>query len=257
MKINPFDFSYESFIRLLVLIKISYCHLLFSEAPRIVYAENKERIVFIRHDVDLDLEKAVTMAKIEAEHGIRSCYMVMTQCPFYLLKEERSKFLLRELIHMGHEVGLHYNYAQSSIDILSNEIENQINCECNKIEEITKSRVDSISFHRPLKEFLYGPFLIANRINAYSKELMTWYLSDSKGCWREGNPIFLLEQPKENILQLLIHPIWWDSEHRPAKDRLQSFFDIKTTYLSTTEKKYFDINLESHLNVFRSKRIEK
>ena len=60
------------------------------------------------------------------------------------------------------------------------------------------------------------------KVNAYSRELMSWYLSDSAGNWREGEPLPLLSNPDRPLLQLLIHPFWWGEEHMSAGDRLQT-----------------------------------
>jgi len=70
--------------------------------------------------------------------------------------------------------------------------------------------------------------MIDGRVNAYAKELMIWYLSDSKGYWREGEPLPKLFRPSKPLLQLLIHPIWWGDEHMLPEDRLQEFFDAET-----------------------------
>lgn len=48
-------------------------------------------------------------------------------------------------------------------------------------------------------------------------------LSDSRGRWREGNPIDSLTRPRGEVLQVLIHPIWWSERNdRPGK-RLRDF----------------------------------
>jgi len=255
---NSFDFTYSFYRQLLFTAKINFEHSSFSQAREIFTKQNSKPIIFLRHDVDLDIDKALSMAKIENENGVKSCFMVMTNCPFYSIQDSSTKIFLKELIGMNHEIGLHFHFSnpdeRDENTLIDNKIIEQINSDCTRLENIISQRINSISFHRPLKQFLHGPLIIADRINAYSAELMDWYLSDSKGMWREGNPINHLINPKKNILQLLVHPIWWDDINQKAQDRLQSFFDDKTKDLSEEEKRFFDNNLSSHLSIYRSKK---
>lgn len=258
MNENSFDFTYSFYRQMLSVIKNNFHQQFFSQFPTTFSKQNSKPIIFLRHDVDLDIDKALSMARIEYENGIKSCFMVMTNCPFYSLENISTNTFLKELIAMNHEIGLHFDFSNSEERYTSASIDDktveQINSDCEHLENIISQRINSISFHRPLQQFLRGPLLVAGRINAYSAELMDWYLSDSKGMWREGNPIPLLENPVKNTLQLLVHPIWWNSTHQNVQDRLQSFFEEKTKNLSEEETNTFDINLSSHLSIYRSKK---
>jgi hypothetical protein len=255
---NSFDFTYSFYRQLLLTAKINFEHSSFSQAPEIFTKQNSKPIIFLRHDVDLDISKALAMAKIENENDVKSCFMVMTNCPFYSIKNSSTKTFLKELIGMNHEIGLHFDFSnpdeRDENALIDDKIIAQINSDCARLENIISQRINSISFHRPLKQFLRGPLIIADRINAYSADLMDWYLSDSKGMWREGNPTNHLINPKKNILQLLVHPIWWNDMNQNAQDRLQSFFEEKTKNFSEAEKIIFDKNLSSHLSIYRSKK---
>src|SRR5205823_1486511 len=107
--------------------------------------------------------------------------------------------------------------------------------------------VKSLSFHRPIPWLLRGPLLIGSRVNAYAAELMEWYLSDSKGCWREGEPLPKLRQPQGSKLQLLTHPIWWGDTHLTPAERLDEFAKEKTWRLSHSKAAEFDLALASTL----------
>ena len=185
--------------------------------------------------------------------------MIMTKCPFYSLQDESSKSILKDLIQMGNEIGLHFDFTNSAErerNTVISDIEKHISNECEILENVISQKVKSISFHRPLQQFLRGPLEVTDRINAYSSELMKWYLSDSKGVWREGEPIQFLENPQKPLLQLLTHPIWWGNEHQTPNDRLQSFFENKTQNLSQELVKKFDEAMSSHLSIYRSKKTE-
>lgn len=253
------EFSYLYYKQILSLIKKNFEAYLFSQAPQVLKYKHDKSIIFLRHDVDLDIEKARIMANIENENGISSCYMVMTKCPFYSLQDDSTKFFLKDLIQMGHEIGLHSDFTNSigsERNKVIDDIEKHISNECDLLENIISRKVNSISFHRPLQQFLRGTLYIAGKINAYSSELMNCYLSDSKGVWRVGDPVQFLENTKETILQLLIHPIWWSDDHQSPSDILQSFFEYKTQNFSQEMRMKFDDAMSSHLSIYRTKKEE-
>lgn len=79
--------------------------------------------------------------------------------------------------------------------------------------------------------------------DTYSEELMRWYMSDSRGRWKCGEPLPILKNPKEKLLQLLIHPIWWGKVHMKAEERLSEFFCTETKGLKSKLVKTFDAAL--------------
>ncbi len=48
-----------------------------------------DRVIYLRHDVDLSFLCAVEMAEVEASLGIRSTYLFLNNSPFYSLHEDR------------------------------------------------------------------------------------------------------------------------------------------------------------------------
>ncbi|MFA5803200.1 MAG: hypothetical protein WC879_01025 [Melioribacteraceae bacterium] len=255
--VKNFAFTYTSFKRILSILKENFSIHIFSHAGDIPKSNGIKPSVFLRHDVDLDLSFALKMATIERDEEINSCYMIMVNSPFYSMREESSKSIINEIIKMGHEIGLHFdfeNHQDRNDELKIDTILDRLDSSCKILEELTNTPILSLSFHRPLPQLLNGPIHIGNRINAYSAELMNWYLSDSRGTWREGNPLPLLAKPKNKILQLLIHPIWWDKEHLDAADRLQKFYEIRTKDFTIEEKNKFDVLLSSHLSIQRSER---
>lgn len=173
-------------------------HLL-SEGPDVLHAAGQPKL-FLRHDIDVSLERAIRVAEIESEFGVRATYMVMINSLPYRVESKTSRDILRQLITMGHEVTLHFDLDddQRNSNCEISAVETKIDAACKHLEQITGLPVQSISFHCPLPQFLRGPLLVAGRVNAYSQELMVWYLSDSIGCWREGEPLPKLLRP-ENL----------------------------------------------------------
>ncbi|MFL6352712.1 MAG: hypothetical protein ACJ74Z_12810 [Bryobacteraceae bacterium] len=243
------DFSYSYLRKLLEVIRSDFEPQLLGDAGQLGRVADN-RWAFVRHDVDVDLSKAVRMAEIESEHGVRAAYMIMNASLMYSLRDLSVQKALRQIQSLGHEVGLHFDCPgelrhEEKGDL--SQLESDIESACRELEECVGSPVRSLSFHRPIPWLLRGPLLIGSRVNAYAAELMAWYLSDSKGCWREGEPIPKLRQPPGHILQLLTHPIWWGDRHLPPAERLDEFVRERTAGLSGSQAAEFDQALASTL----------
>jgi len=181
-------------------------------------------VAFVRHDIDLSLDRAVELARREHDWGLVSTYHVMIDCPFYDIRDRSSLDTLAELDRLGHEVGLHYDVqARSMLQADPGDREADIAAACEQLESLTAAPVCSVSFHRPLEELLDGPLRVGGRISGYASELFRWYISDSRARWREGPPIESLDQPRSHVLQILTHPVWWGNGHLAPELRLREF----------------------------------
>ena len=210
---------------------------------------DKEGCFFIwRHDIDVSLDYALKMAKIEKSLDISSTYMIIPDYSLYRIKEIKNQKIIRQIEDMGHEIGLHFdiNSMNSNNKNVQN-INTAIYKDLEKLNQITSSKVNSISFHRPIKEFLYGEKYICGCLNAYSKELMEFYISDSKGSWRDGNPLNSIASKDFKVAQILTHPIWWSDINISPIEKLNQIMLEKSKVLSVIQyneyKKNIDINL--------------
>jgi hypothetical protein len=247
------DFSYDYFRRLLRTAQAHFDVYSVGEAPLALQA-SKRPALLLRNDVDVSLERALSLAEVEHELGARATYMVMTNSPLYDLNAPKSRAILTRLLALGHEVGLHFDFeapAQRDAGATASAVEPAVLAACARLEAACGRPVRSLSFHRPLPQFLRGPSLVAGRVNAYARELMDWYLSDSGGRWRQGEPLPMLERPTRPVLQLLTHPIWWGEQHQAPPDRLDAFFAEATAGLSPAERARYDTTLGDHIQVWR------
>src|SRR6266571_527216 len=105
------DFSYGYFRRMLQAICSNFESHLISEAPEILVISKKPQLI-PRHDVDVSLKKALQMAQIECEFGIRATYMFIPDSTLYSLDDKVSRNILRQLVSMGHEVALHFDIGE-------------------------------------------------------------------------------------------------------------------------------------------------
>ena len=204
-------------------------------------------VAFMRHDVDVCIDEAVEMARIEHDLGIQSTYMILPSTPLYDVDEKRDR--IDEIRSLGHEIGLHCAVefqADPAIrdgrtdggptdgDLIDGNLHDrgltdggltederdQIRIERERLESVLDEPIRSISYHQPIERVLYGPSHVEGMVNAYSEELMSTYISDSGGRWREGSPIGSVQRAiGSDSIQVLTHPVWWADGPRSPFER--------------------------------------
>lgn len=228
------NFSYDYYGRLVEAACRFLTPRLFREVPSL-RAEGGN--LLLRHDIDCSLDAALALGRLERDMGVRSTYFVMMQS---LLYDPEQGDVLHELRDLGHEVGIHFDCPPEQRGDDRAGLEARVRMDCHRLQAVLGEAVTSISFHRPVESFLRGPLFVAGRVNAYAAELMTWYISDSRGSWRCGEPLAEIARARHGTLQLLTHPIWWGREHLAPADRLQLFFRQSTRHMSRRERAVFD-----------------
>jgi hypothetical protein len=151
-------------------------------------AEPSAGDLFLRHDVDLSLEAALELARLEHARGARATYFLMTESVFYNLDSELGRDTLQELRDLGHAVGLHAVYPRAAHD----------------------DRFDAVvAWHNPDRAYVNEP--VSGFVNVMQPPWFTKgkYRSDSNQNWREGCPHDELQAGAFEWLQLLVHPEIW------------------------------------------------
>jgi hypothetical protein len=144
--------------------------------------------IFLRHDIDLSLDAALEMAQLEAELGVRTTYLLMTESVFYNLASHEGVATIERLRELGHTVGLHAVYPNVELD----------------------DRFDPVvSWHNPQSEYMAKT--IPGAINVYGEPYFDppTYRSDSNQHWRFGCPHEELRGGGFAWLQILVHPEIW------------------------------------------------
>lgn len=217
------DFSFRHYQEILSLLKKGgYKFCFFQEKP-----DQKIKKVYLRHDVDFSLEKALQLARIEEKEGVYSTFFIRLSAPFYNIFDPTFNKIIKEIKSLGHQIGLHYEGTLDGGSVKEKEIEKDI--------QILQNRFNAervISFHRP------SMFVLGKRfkkfVSAYQPEFFykIKFLSDSKGIWKEGcickwlNRLSLPEN-----MQILIHPIWWGKKEKDVNLHLQQWLKGKFKYL--------------------------
>jgi hypothetical protein len=162
--------------------------------------------VLLRHDVDMSLEAAVTMAELEAERGVAATYFLMTRSDFYNLDARAGVAALARLRELGHRIGLHGVYPDWTLD----------------------DRFDPVvAWHTPDPEYMSVP--LAAAVNAMQPGYFdpARYRSDSNQHWRSGCPHDELAAGAFDWLQLLVHPEIWVFDGATMRETMASQLDAE------------------------------
>ena len=176
--------------------------------------------VVLRHDVDLSLDAAVAMARIEADIGVESTYCVLLSSPLYNPLEGEYRRSLAEIESLGHDVIPHVSthaYWGAGAAPDADAIERRVDEERAVLETVV-SPSETVSFHRPPAWVLDREF--EGFRNAYAPAFFSeiGYVADSNQRWRE-NPSFVEDLPE--TVQLLTHPGLWGERDAGFSGRVE------------------------------------
>lgn len=185
--------------------------------------DNYDKVVIIKHDVDMSPGKALEFARFEKQLGIRTTYNVLLCSDFYNPYSKKNIEYIREIESLGHEIGLHfdemrYEHAEDIVVEINNEIA--------LLEQYINGNVRSFSMHRPSAETLKANYIVnkGKTVNTYSETFFREfkYVSDSRRNWRE-DPIETVTCGKYNRIHILTHPIWYTQDEEDIAARLNVF----------------------------------
>ena len=177
-------------------------------------ALNSKKFAILRHDVEFDTYRALELAKIEHEAGIKSTYFFQVRSDAYNLASVSNKEILFKIMDMGHEVGLHL-YISHFEEYESCTFERELDLQRIILGELIQRPVNAFSVHRPKHWFLeIREDFICSMINAYGPSFFEYadhpknikYFADSTHRWNYGEPHLMNGFDK---YQILTHPDEW------------------------------------------------
>lgn len=184
-----------------------------------------DRFIFLRHDVDRSLDKALALANWEQQLGVKSTYFVRLHSRYYNCFSFPGLKALREIMAAGHEIGLHTEFYDLA-KIFGDDGMEVFAREKRILEDILELPVRVFSPHRTtgstnteeihchLNVLRTSHDMLCTFDERFHRDIK--YISDSSGIWREGCPCNYLDAfPR---LQILIHPIWWYRDHIELED---------------------------------------
>lgn len=184
-------------------------------------------IALWRHDIDFSPNRALALAKIEADLGVPAMYFVLIGSPFYNPFETATRDLLREIAALGHDIGLHYDASLIEGDLSRHE--DQMSFEAMILAHWLDVPVRSFSLHNPTVsvDVPIDGASHAGLINASAAALREkfHYCSDSNGIWRYRSLQDVIGDSAVRRLYALTHAEWWTPEPMPRSQRVQRCID--------------------------------
>lgn len=224
-------FTYESYKRMIELLRTHE----YEFAGYHDY-EGNEKCVILRHDIDNSIEKAVRLAEIENEIGVRSTYFVLLTSDFYNVASAKSLAGLHRIADLGHEIGLHFDEMAYPEEKCS-DVPGLIRHEADILGEILGMNISSVSMHRPSKATLAADYKIPGLVNSYGQTFFHdfKYLSDSRRRWRE--PVLaIISKEEAQRLHILTHAIWYNDQEETIAETLSKFITAANHERYLTEK---------------------
>ena len=170
---------------------------------------NNHNNIILRHDVDYDLDYALNIAKLNSKLRIKSTFFVLLRSNFYNLLSDRSINILKQIYCLGAKIGLHYDETIYTKNFRKNFLK-----EIEILENFLNKKINIISFHRPSIKLLNKNKKYFNFNHAYMSKFTKniKYYSDSMNQFRFGNPLKSEEFKSKKSMQILLHPIWWQTQ---------------------------------------------
>lgn len=190
------------------------------------FLANYDRKCLWRHDIDYSVHRALQLAKIEAEVGVRSTYFVLLHSEFYNLFEYDIVYHVKEILEMGHKIGLHFEASFYGKQMSHEQLIYWMHFERKILEQVFSAEVDVFSWHNPDQQSL-GDLLIAGELagmlNTYGAQISESYsyISDSNGYWRYRRLPEVVASGADRNLHVLTHPEWWTPDVLSPGERIQ------------------------------------
>lgn len=179
------------------------------------------RCVILRHDIDNSIEKALTIAELEHEQGVKSTYFTLLRTDFYNPASKKGLSGLKKIQSLGHEIGLHFDeMAYDELD----DVEDAIKYEAGVLSDIIGTPITTVSMHRPSQKTLDANYDLYPMVNSYGKTFFNdfKYLSDSRRRWREPAHN-IIKSGEYDRLHILTHPIWYQETEESIHDTIKRF----------------------------------
>jgi len=231
---NQDSFTIENYRRMLLsFLDEGYNFAFFESATDLL--KNDKQFVLLRHDLDLSITRALPLALIERDLGIRSTFFIRLRNGFYNPFNFEDSKVLEDLLAMGHRVGLHFDVSKYQDGATTHDIAEICSREREQLEKWFGIDIQIISFHSPLPEHLNINTDVTDGIaHTYLPEYFDrmFYCSDSTGRWRFGQPLESEAFMQKKPIHLLVHPIWWTNTGDDPQKVLGEFLKERLTSLN-------------------------
>ncbi|CAN0618934.1 conserved protein of unknown function [Burkholderia multivorans] len=200
------EFTRQNYRRLLQLARDRYVFRGYADD----FAPQERPFVLWRHDIDMSVHAAHRLAVIEQEEGVRATYFLWMHSHFYNLFEREISDRVRDIVRMGHDIGLHFDCEYHGV-LDEKTFLSRLHIEAECLSNHFDVPVNAFSFHNPDAWSLgHEQQHYAGMVNTYAACFRRDidYCSDSNGYWRHRRleDVIVATPPR---LQVLTHPEWW------------------------------------------------
>jgi hypothetical protein len=203
-----------------------------------------EKFIALRHDVDVSVTQALELATLESQHNVSSTYFILLHSPYYNALSNDSIDKIKQMLQLGHEIGLHYDstFIESDDKILD-----MVTKEARILGNLIKHDITSIAPHNVSITDMKINYEHLNFIDPTDPKILNSvkYISDSVQNWRNNCMCHHIDN--ESKLIILTHPIWWSQEHTSRDKILENF---KTMQIENLQKLLQETK-QSHISYFK------
>lgn len=213
----------------------------FAEAFRRASGGSTADFVILRHDVEVSVDKAVDLARIECEMDIRSTYFFQVRSGGYNILAAENIRKIQSIQSMGHDIGLHFHMDRDAPPMPIEYYQANIQKDRSLMETFLNIGIQAFSIHRPSPFVLECELCADGMVNtydplffAYSRDPETirdnaelpLYLADSEHAWKYGYPDRQTIQDRRRV-QILMHPYSWSEQGFGREDNFRDILDSK------------------------------
>ena len=203
--------------------------------------DERDAGVVLHHDVELSLDRALTMARLEATLRVEATYCVPLDAPVHDSSTVTFAHTVQTLSQLGHDVGLQFDPHAHWEDLPSDEaIRKRVDDRREVLSRLVDEPVEVVSFRNPtdrLRDLDLGDAVNADRPPADAPDYR--YLVDRE--WAGDDPF---DGGVPERCQVLVHPGLWHPVERSeaevladyreaAYEQVDAYFDAFTTSPST------------------------
>ena len=198
--------------------------------------KKSKKFFFIRHDVEFSPYRALKMAEIDNELGIKSSFFFQIRNNCYNSLSGDNIDIINKISNLGHYIGAHINTSNLS----SNEsLKSFVKKDMFILSEFIDTNVDRFSFHRPKSYQLKEYVKIDGYVNAYDEQffhyfenkkpekLRVGYFADSMHKWKYGYPT----DSSHKKIQVVLHPYSWSESGFKNYDNFKNLIKEKNKEL--------------------------
>ena len=206
----------------------------------------EERFFILRHDVDYSPAAALALARQESQRRVRATYFLLPSGFYYNLLDPAHAELPRQLVDLGHDVGLHYD-VNLFHRFPAGEWADLLHAQVSLLETLSGSSVRTIAMHQP---GLNGADPFHDKtdfLNAYDDRFFRDipYVSDSCRAWRDAAWSMFASGPLPRRFQLALHPINWSTSDRNRADLFRSIHADLARSIETAGEVLFE-QIQAH-----------